>query len=212
MEAVFEEIIEGILDGEMEVVAEKVQEALDAGIEPRTILNDGLIKAMGEVGQLFEDGEFFVPEMLVSSRAMKAGLAIIKPLLADAEVQAVGKVAAGTVAGDLHDIGKNLVCTMLEGAGFEIKDLGSDVAPEQFVEAVKRDKVDIIVMSALLTTTMPNMAVTIEALKTAGLRDSVKVMVGGAPVTESFAQKIGADGYSEDASKAVTVAKRLVNA
>jgi 5-methyltetrahydrofolate--homocysteine methyltransferase len=169
-----------------------------------------MIAAMAKVGQLFEEGEYYVPEMLVSARAMQSGLAILKPLLKEAKVASAGRVAIGTVKGDLHDIGKNLVAMMLEGAGFEIKDMGTDVAPEKFVEAVKTGGVDVVALSALLTTTMTNMKVTVEALKQAGVREKVKVIIGGAPVTDSYAQQIGADGYAPDASKAVSLAKGLL--
>jgi len=193
-------------------VAADVQVALDAGADPAELLNKGMIAAMAEVGRLFEIGEYYVPEMLIAARAMQAGLAILKPHLLEADVKSAGKVAIGTVKGDLHDIGKNLVSMMLEGAGFEIKDLGTDVTPEKFVDAVKTGGVDIIALSALLTTTMPNMKATIEALKTAGIREKVKVMIGGAPVTDSYAQQIGADGYAPDASRAVALAKSLLKA
>ena len=165
---------------------------------------------MAEVGRLFEEGEYFVPEMLIAARAMKAGLEILKPLLVDSGVKPIGKVALGTVKGDLHDIGKNLVAMMLEGAGFDIVDLGTDISPEQFVEAVQAG-VDVIGLSALLTTTMPSMEQTISALIDAGLRDQVKVIVGGAPVTAEYARRIGADGFAPDASQAVTVAKTLLS-
>jgi 5-methyltetrahydrofolate--homocysteine methyltransferase len=212
MENKLETIREGIMDGDMHLVQDKVQAALDEGVSAPEILNEGLIKAMGEVGRLFEEGEYFVPEMLIAARAMKAGLAILKPKLVDADVKPVGKVAAGTVKGDLHDIGKNLVCMMLEGAGFEIIDLGTDVSPEQFVDSVKSQGAGVICMSALLTTTMPNMKNTVDALTEAGVRDSVKVMIGGAPVTQAYADEIGADGYAPDASRAATLAKELVTA
>ncbi|MCU0519607.1 MAG: corrinoid protein [Anaerolineae bacterium] len=198
------------MDGDMPLVQRTVTAALEEGISAPEILNEGLIKAMGEVGRLFEEGEYFVPEMLIAARAMKAGLAILKPKLIDADVKPVGKVAAGTVKGDLHDIGKNLVCMMLEGAGFEIVDLGTDVSPEKFMDAVKVQGVDVIAMSALLTTTMPNMKNTVDALVEAGIRDSVKVMIGGAPVTQAYADEIGADGYAPDASRAATLAKQLL--
>lgn len=210
MEPVIKEIYESILNGQQKVSSAKVQEALDQGINPAAILNDGMVAAMAEVGRLFEEGEYFVPEMLIAARAMQSGLAVLKPRLAAADVKSSGKVIAGTVKGDLHDIGKNLVCMMLEGAAFEIVDLGSDVSPEKFVEAVRTSGADIVAMSALLTTTMPYMKVTIEALKAAGLRDKVKVMVGGAPLTDQYAREIGADGYSSDASRAVALAKSLV--
>ena len=210
MEPVIKEIFDSILEGSQKVTVVKVQQALDAGINPGVILNDGMVAAMAEVGRLFEEGEYFVPEMLIAARAMQNGLAVLKPHLASANVKSQGKVIAGTVKGDLHDIGKNLVCMMLEGAAFEIVDLGSDVTPEKFVEAVRSTGADVICMSALLTTTMPNMKTTIEALKTAGLRDRVKVMVGGAPLTDQYAREIGADGYAADASRAVALAKSLM--
>jgi len=210
MENVLEVIRQGIMEGDMFLTEEKVQEALDAGIAPGDILQEGLISAMAEVGRLFEEGEYFVPEMLIAARAMKAGMVLLKPYLVAADVKPAGKVAAGTVKGDLHDIGKNLVCMMLEGAGFEILDLGVDVTPEKFVDAAANQGVDIIAMSALLTTTMPNMKATVEALKAAGVRDKVKVMIGGAPVTDAYAAEIGADGYGADASRAVAAAKHLM--
>ena len=188
----------------------KVKAALDAGIPPATILNDGMIAAMNQVGKLFEEGEFFVPEMLISARAMQAGLAVLKPRLALADVKATGRVVAGTVKGDLHDIGKNLVCMLLEGAGFEVIDLGTDIAPDKFVDVIIQGKADLIVLSALLTTTMPNMRATIEALKAAGVREKAKVMIGGAPVTQTYADQIEADGYAPDASRAVALAKSLM--
>jgi 5-methyltetrahydrofolate--homocysteine methyltransferase len=210
MEPVIKEIYDSILNGQQKVSSAKVQEALDQGINPAAILNDGMVTAMAEVGRLFEEGEYFVPEMLIAARAMQSGLAVLKPRLVAADVKSSGKVIAGTVKGDLHDIGKNLVCMMLEGAAFEIVDLGSDVSPEKFVEAVRTSGADIVALSALLTTTMPNMKVTIDALKAAGLRDKVKVMVGGAPLTDQYAREIGADGYSSDASRAVALARSLV--
>jgi len=212
MENVLEVIREGILEGDMNLTQEKVQEAIDGGVAPGNILQEGLVAAMAEVGRLFEEGEYFVPEMLIAARAMKAGLALLRPLLVEADVKPVGKVAAGTVKGDLHDIGKNLVCMMLEGAGFEIVDLGVDVGPEKFLDAVVNQGVDVVAMSALLTTTMPNMKVTVDALKEAGVRDGVKVIIGGAPVTDAYANEIGADGYAADASRAVALARSLVAA
>ena len=187
-----------------------MQEALNAGLDASAILQDGLIAAMGEVGALFEEGEYFVPEMLVAARAMKVGLAILQPLLVDAAVEPVGQVVIGTVRGDMHDIGKNLVGMMLEGAGFKIIDLGTDVAPEKFIEAIKESGANIVGLSALLTTTMPSMERTINALSAAGVRDQVKIIVGGAPVTAEYAQKIGADGFAADASQAATIAKSLL--
>lgn len=210
MDAQLQTIFDGILEGQQKVVTAGVQSALDAGIEPAKILNDGMIAAMAEVGRRFECGDYYVPEMLIAARAMQSGLAILKPRLAEAHVKSAGKVVIGTVKGDLHDIGKNLVSMMLEGAGFEIKDMGTDVTPEKFVAAVQEHQPDLIALSALLTTTMPNMKATIDALKAAGLRDKVKVMIGGAPVTDAYAKQIGADGYSSDASRAVNLAKSLV--
>ena len=210
MEQVMQELFNGILNGDNKGVPQKVQTALDAGIDASRILNEGMIAAMAEVGRLFEEGEYYVPEMLISARSMQAGLAVLKPHLLQANIRSAGKVVAGTVKGDLHDIGKNLVCMMLEGAGFEVHDLGTDVPPEKFVEAIQEQEVDIVALSALLTTTMPNMKVTIEALNEAGLRERVKVIIGGAPVTEGYAQQIGADGYSPDASRAVSLAKSLL--
>ncbi len=212
MDHLIQAIFDGIVDGSRTIVTQKVQEALDAHLDPQTILNQGLVAAMSKVGQLFEDGEYFVPEMLVSARAMQEGLNLLKPHLLAGDIKPMGKVVAGTVKGDLHDIGKNLVCMMLEGAGFTIQDLGADVSPEAFVEAVRQGDVDLVAMSALLTTTMSNMKVTIQALEESGLRSRVKVMIGGAPVTEAYAQQIGADGYAPDASRAVKLAQKLITA
>jgi len=204
------EIKNAIIDGQNDVVKEKVEAALKQDLNPADILNAGMVEAMAEVGQRFERGESFVPEMLLAARAMQSGLALLRPSLVKVDFKATGKVAIGTVKGDLHDIGKNLVGMMLEGAGFEILDLGTDVAPEKIVAVVKDSSPDIVALSALLTTTMPNMKATIEALKTAGLRDRVKVIVGGAPVTEAYAKQIGAAGFSPNAARAVHVAKDLV--
>jgi 5-methyltetrahydrofolate--homocysteine methyltransferase len=205
-----EAIYQAVMEGDASEAATQVQSALDAGIAPSDILNKGCIAAMGEVGRLFEEGEMFVPEMLIAARAMQAGMNILKPHLAEGEIVSAGKVVLGTVAGDLHDIGKNLVGMMMEGAGFEIVDLGTDVSASKFVEAVKVHNPDLIGMSALLTTTMPSMTATIEALTEAGLRDQVKVMIGGAPVTQAFANQIGADGFAPDASSATRKAKELL--
>jgi len=212
MESLIKEIHTAVMEGQSDVVQEKVRAAMAAGLPASTILNEGMIAAMGEVGCLFEEGEYFVPEMLISARAMQAGLALLKPALKEADVKSAGKVIVGTVKGDLHDIGKNLVAMMLEGAGFEIVDLGTDVTPEMFVAAVRENSPQILAMSALLTTTMSSMVATVEALKAAGLREQVKVMIGGAPVTEDYARQIGADGFSTDASRAVSLAKSLVSA
>jgi 5-methyltetrahydrofolate--homocysteine methyltransferase len=206
-----QEIYTAVIDGKKQVVQHKVQEALAEGIAPAEILNQGMITAMAEVGRRFECGEYYVPEMLVAARAMQSGLAILKPHLQQNEAKSTGKIVVGTVKGDLHDIGKNLVAMMLEGAGFEVKDLGADVSPDKFVVAVIEHHPDLVGLSALLTTTMPNMKVTIDALKAAGVRDQVKVIIGGAPVTEEYANQIGADGFSPDASRAATLAKSLVS-
>ena len=203
------QIYDYVINGDAPHVQAGVMEALAQGVAADVILNKALIAAMDEVGRRFEEGEFFVPEMLIAARAMQAGLGVLKPNLAESGIKAAGKVAIGTVKGDLHDIGKNLVAMMLEGAGFEIQDLGTDVAPEQFVAAVK-DDVDIIGLSALLTTTMPSMETTIKAIESAGLRDKVKIIIGGAPVTPDYATQIGADGFSPDASQAVRLAKSLI--
>jgi len=203
------QVYEGVINGNQKVVAEGVQEALDEGVSPSTILYDYLIPAMSEVGERFERNEFFVPEMLIAARAMQSGLALIKPLLVESGVEPVGRVAIGTVKGDLHDIGKNLVSMMMEGAGFEVVDMGVDTSPDSFVQAV-RDGVDVVAMSALLTTTMPSMKTTVDALVEAGLRDNAKVLIGGAPVTQAYADQIGADGYAPDASSAARKAKELL--
>jgi 5-methyltetrahydrofolate--homocysteine methyltransferase len=169
-----------------------------------------MIAAMKEVGKRFEEGDYFVPEMLIAARAMKGGLVVLKPHLVDSAIEPAGIVAVGTVQGDLHDIGKNLVSMMLEGAGFVIHDLGTDVSPERFVSAIQDNDVDVVALSALLTTTMPSMESTIKAISDAGLRDRVKIIIGGAPVTQEYADKIGADGFATDASSAVTVTEALV--
>jgi len=209
MDALRKELYNAILEGQRDIAKEKVEQALADGVEAGEVL-DVMITAMGEVGRLFEEGEYFVPEMLIAARAMKTGMEILKPKLVDADIQPAGLVVAGTVKGDLHDIGKNLVLMMLEGAGFQIVDLGSDVAPETFVAAVKEHQPDFLAMSALLTTTMPGMQTTIEALKAAGVRGQVKVLIGGAPITDAYAEKIGADGYAPDASRAVKLAKSMM--
>jgi 5-methyltetrahydrofolate--homocysteine methyltransferase len=207
-----EAIYDAVLDGDEAVTKAEVQAALDAGVSAADILHQGCIAAMTEVGRLFEAGEKFVPEMLISARAMKAGLAILQPYLVDAGIEPVGKVVLGTVKGDLHDIGKNLVGMMLEGVGFQVIDLGVDVPPEGFVEAVRAHRPDFVGLSALLTTTMPGIKAAVEALQEAGLRDGVVLMVGGAPVTQSFAEDIGADLYAPDASAAAGRARALLAA
>ena len=210
MEKVLNSLSDAIVAGDASRAPGLVQQALDSGLPAPQILIEAMISAMNHVGKMFEEGEFFIPEMLIAARAMQAGLAVLKPHLMQADVKATGRVVAGTVKGDLHDIGKNLVCMLLEGAGFEIIDLGTDVVPEKFVEVVKEGKADIVALSALLTTTMPNMKVTIEALKSTGVREKAKVIIGGAPVTQAYADQIGADGYAPDASRAVALAKSLM--
>lgn len=210
MEGVLQELYMSVLDGQRQITQEKVVEALESHERPGDVL-EAMVTAMGEVGRLFEEGDYYVPEMLISAHAMKVGMVILKPVLVNADIQPVGKIIAGTVKGDLHDIGKNLLCMMLEGAGFQLVDLGTDVSPEDFVVAVYDHEPDFIAMSALLTTTMPNMKKTIEALKVAGIRHSVKVIIGGAPITDSYAMDIGADGYAADASRAVKLVNSLVH-
>jgi len=210
MSNILEKIATNLYKGEDDVVADLVQQALDQGMTPAEILNGGLIAGMDQVGRDFKAGELFVPEVLIAARAMQAGMNVLRPLLAESDVPIAGKYVIGTVQGDLHDIGKNLVKMMLEGAGFQTIDLGVDVRPEEFVAAVREHRPQLLGMSALLTTTMPGMKATIEALEEAGLRDKVKVMVGGAPVTAAFAKQIGADAYAPDAASAVETARALI--
>jgi len=205
----YKEIYDGVVAGNAPLVKEYVQKALDAGVEPGVIMFEYLVPAMQEVGERFERHEYFVPEMLIAARAMQGGLNLLRPLMAASGVEPIGTVALGTVKGDLHEIGKNLVGIMLEGAGFKVIDLGVDVPADRFVQAAKNGA-QVIAMSALLTTTMPAMKTTIDALVEAGLRDRVKVMVGGAPVTQAYADQIGADGYAPDASGAARKAKVLL--
>ncbi|HET8546945.1 MAG TPA: corrinoid protein [Bryobacteraceae bacterium] len=201
-----------ILDGDAKTAETAAREALEGGADPMELVTGHMIPAMDEVGRRFECEEYFVPELLLSGRAMKAALALIRPLLAERGAQPVGRVVIGTVKGDLHDIGKNLVSSMLEGAGFEITDLGADVAPDLFVAAAREKRANIVCLSALLTVTMPSMKTTIEAFETAGTRRDVKIMIGGAPVTQAYADHIGADAYGENAAAAVTIARTLVGA
>lgn len=196
--------------GRAALVKEQTEKALAEGVEPRQILSEGLIAAMAVVGVKFRNNEVFIPEVLVAARAMYAGLDLIRPLLARTGAKGAGRLVIGTVKGDLHDIGKNLVKMMFEGAGFDVVDLGIDVSPQRFVEAVRGEQPDFLGMSALLTTTMPAMKETVEALTRAGLRDRVKVLVGGAPLTDNYAREIGADGYAADASTAVEIARKLL--
>jgi 5-methyltetrahydrofolate--homocysteine methyltransferase len=208
--AAYEAIRQAVIEGNAQRVKELTQQALDAGKNPQEILDTALIPAMDVVGEKFSSKEFYIPEMLIAARAMQSGLAMLKPLLVAGEGKSRGKVVLGTVKGDLHDIGKNLVGMMLQGAGFEVVDLGTDVRPQKFVEAVQTEKPDVVMMSALLTTTMGAMRETIEALKEASLRIHVCIAVGGAPVTQRFADEIGADFYAPDATGAVSKAKALV--
>ncbi len=204
-----ETIYHNVLEGDAPAVEAGVKTALEEGLAPETILKQGLISAMDEVGRLYEAGDYFVPEMLVAARAMQTGLRILKPRLVAEGSKSGGRIVVGTVKGDLHDIGKNLVVMMFEGAGFEVKDLGVNVDPADFVKAAQ-EGAQILGMSALLTTTMNNMQTTMEALKTAGMRGQVKVIIGGAPVTEDFARKIGADAFAPDASSAVRVVREML--
>jgi corrinoid protein of di/trimethylamine methyltransferase len=199
---------EAILNGDAKTAKATTEAALAAGVAPLTLVQEYMMPAMAEVGRRFECNEYFVPELLLAARAMKTALELIRPLLAASGVQPVARVAVGTVKGDLHDIGKNLVAAMLEGGGYEVIDLGVNVTPEQFIAAVKEKGANIVAMSALLTTTMPSMKTTVDALKQAGVREQVKVLVGGAPVTQKYADEIGADGYSESAAGIVAVAKK----
>ena len=204
-----EKISADLQAGKADDVKAGVQAALDGGASPEDVLKQGMLAAMEVVGSKFKAGELYVPHVLVAARAMHAGMEILKPKLVDAGVEPAGKVLVGTVAGDLHDIGKNLVIMMLQGGGFEVVDLGIDVKKEKFAEAVKEHGAQVVGLSSLLTTTMPMMKETIEHLEAEGVRDKVKVIVGGAPVTQAFADEIGADGYSPDAAGAVDLAKSL---
>jgi 5-methyltetrahydrofolate--homocysteine methyltransferase len=201
---------EAVINGNDTQARAITQQALNEGVDPVRLVNDYMVPAMTEVGRRFECNEYFVPELLLSARAMKAALELVRPLLAARGAQPVARVVIGTVQGDLHDIGKNLVAAMLEGGGFEVIDLGVNVAPEQFVATVREKNAQILAMSALLTTTMPAMKITIEEVKKAGLRDKIKVLIGGAPITQRYADEIGADGYSETAPGAVVVAKKAL--
>jgi 5-methyltetrahydrofolate--homocysteine methyltransferase len=207
----FRKIAEAVKEGDAQEVEQLIKEALAEGISASQLVNEALIVGMGEIGVLFKNNEVYVPEVLIAARAMHAGLGIVKPLLAAQEHAAVGKIVLGTVKGDLHDIGKNLVGMMFEGAGFEVIDIGIDVPPEKFIEAIKSESPGIVAMSALLTTTMPCMQEAIAAIEAAGLREQVKIIVGGAPVTDDFAEAIGADGFAPDAASAAELALELVS-
>jgi corrinoid protein of di/trimethylamine methyltransferase len=206
------ELYDAIVTGNARKAEAVTKEALEAGADPTELLGKYMIPAMDEVGKKFECNEYFVPELLIAARAMKTALQLLTPKLAAAGAKAVGRVVIGTVQGDLHDIGKNLVASMLEGGGFQVVDLGVDVAPQKFVEAAMESDGSIVGLSALLTTTMTQMKAVIEALKKAGVRDKVKVIIGGAPITQQYADEIGADGYSDNASGAVSIARKLVGA
>jgi len=209
--SVLSDIAELVQKGKAQEVSDLVLQALDEGLGAQQILDEGLLKGMGELGVKFKNNEVFVPEVLIAARALNKGTDTLKEKLVDLDVKAVGKVVLATVAGDLHDIGKNLVKLMLEGAGFDVVDLGTDVPADKIVEAVKEHKPDVLALSALLTTTMAAQGDAIKALEAAGIRDQVKVIIGGAPITEAFAKEIGADGYSEDASGAAEAAKSFVS-
>jgi corrinoid protein of di/trimethylamine methyltransferase len=206
------QLYESVVNGDAKATQAITQQALADGVDPLKLVNDYMVPAMDEVGRRFEANEYFVPELLISARAMKAALELIRPLLTARGDQPLGRVAIGTVKGDLHDIGKNLVGSLLEGGGFEVIDLGVNVTPEKFIATINEKKANIIAMSALLTTTMPSMKTTIDALKQAGVREKVKVLIGGAPITQKYADEIGADGYSENAVGAVALAKKAVTA
>ena len=208
--AIFEQIADEVVKGQADAVRELVNQALSENFSAEDVLNNGLVAGMNVVSEKFKNNEFFIPEVLVSARAMTAGLDILNPLLAEANVKAKGKVVIGTVKGDLHDIGKNIVGMMLQGAGFEIVDLGADVPKEKFIEFTQKEDANMVGMSALLTTTMIYMKEVIQGLKDAGLRDKVKVIVGGAPVTQAYADQIEADGYAPDAASAIDLAKELL--
>jgi 5-methyltetrahydrofolate--homocysteine methyltransferase len=212
MSEILEQISTVVIEGDLDEIVDLTEDALDDGLTAQEILDSGLMAGMDHVGVEFKAGNMFVPEVLRSARTMQMAMDILKPLLAESGVEMVGKVLLGTVKGDLHDIGKNLVGMMCEGAGFEVKDIGKDIAPEAFIEAIKDFEPDIVGMSALLTTTMRVMEHTIKALEEAGLRDRVKVMIGGAPVTQAFADQIGADGYASNAASAADLAKRFAGA
>ncbi len=205
-----ENLSTNLISGKAEETKNLTQQALDEGATPKDVLNNGLLVGMSEVGRRFKNNEFYVPEVLIAARAMKGAMKILKPLLAETGVEPVAKISIGTIKGDLHDIGKNLVGMMLEGGGFEVIDLGVDVTPDKFIASVKDQGAQVIGMSALLTTTMTNMKETVKALEDADLRGNVKVVIGGAPVTDSYADEIGADGYAPDAASAVDVIKSLL--
>jgi corrinoid protein of di/trimethylamine methyltransferase len=208
--AAVSDLYDGILNGDAKKAHAATQAALAAGTAPMDLIQESMVPAMDEVGRLFESEEYFVPELLLAARAMKSSLELLKPLLAASGQKMAVRVVIGTVKGDLHDIGKNIVASMLEGSGFEVIDLGTDVSPERFVKAVEERNPHVVCMSALLTVTMPAMKITIDALKSAGVRTRVKVLIGGAPVSKQYAEEIGADGFSENANGAVSLVKNLL--
>ena len=210
MTVTFQELQEAVIEGQNKRVAKLVAQALADGLPAVEILNQGLTSAMVEVGRLFEQGDVFIPEMMLAARAMREGVEVLKPHLKQGDIKRVGKTVITTVEGDLHDIGKNLVIIMVGGVGFEVVDLGVDVAPQRIIEALRTEKPDVLMLSALITSTLNSMRTTIQAIEEAGLREQVKILVGGAPVTESFAQQIGADGYAPDAAGAARVALRVI--
>ena len=205
-------LYDAILEGDAQLAIEITEAAIAADVDPQSLITDRMIPAMDEVGRRFEEGEFFVPELLIAGRAMKGSLELLRPLLAERGVEPVGRVVIGTVKGDLHDIGKGLVASMLEGAGFEVTDLGIDVSSEKFVSEVQEKDADILALSALLTTTMPAIKDVIEAMREAGAHGKCKVMIGGAPITQKYADSVGADGYSSNANGAVALARQLLPA
>lgn len=207
---ILQDLYNSIANGQRAQVPQQVRAALEANLDPVTVLNDAMIPAMREVGQRYQSGEYYIPELMIAARAMQDGIAVLQPRLVETHAKPVGKVMMGTVSGDLHDIGKNLVAMMLQGAGFQVEDLGVNIPPDKFVRAVQKSSPDILGMSALLTTTMPQLKLTLDALRDAGLRQQVKVMIGGAPVTDEYARSIGADGFAPDASRAVDVALTLL--
>ncbi|MDX1522397.1 MAG: corrinoid protein [Anaerolineae bacterium] len=207
---ILDALYEHVLDGEAEPTVALTNEGLELGMDPLTLLFDAMIPSLEEVGRLFEIGEYFVPEMLIAARAMAAAMDILKPLIAETGAKPIGTFVMGTVKGDIHDIGKNLCNVMLEGAGFNVIDLGVNVQPETFVEAIREHQPEAVGMSAFLTTTMPMFKVTIEAITEAGLRDQVKILVGGAPVTQEYCDTVGADGFAPDASSTVRLTKKLI--
>jgi 5-methyltetrahydrofolate--homocysteine methyltransferase len=209
--AIYEQIADEVIKGQADAVKDLVNQAISEEISAEDVLNNGLVAGMNVVSEKFKNNEFFIPEVLVSARAMTAGLDILNPLLAEANVKSKGKIVIGTVKGDLHDIGKNIVGMMLQGAGYEIVDLGADVPKDKFIEFTQKEDADVVGMSALLTTTMIYMKEVIQGLKDAGLRDKVKVIIGGAPVTQAYADQIEADGYAPDAASAVDLAKDIIN-